>query len=218
MNIRKIIRESLEQAINDQLIKIDGFKFVDKKTDENDNLIWKYSRNIKSGSSNREDSDYIFNLYLAKSKNNNWYYKIFVYWKKHTSQSTSGRGKEFELQFGPFNTLDELKSNLTYNLKHNNLFSPNNYKDNNKLQLDDQIYIMIDKVKDVYDDLNSCDDSYFEDLKKEIPHLFKEKPEVDLYIKKNYPDEDDKQQLLMILNKIDSLKNLKEIENIKSLF
>jgi len=218
MNIRKIIRESLEQTMNDQLIKIDGFKFVDKKTDENDNLIWKYSRNIKSGSSNREDSDYIFNLYLAKSKNNNWYYKIFVYWKKHTSQSTSGRGKEFELQFGPFNTLDELKSNLTYNLKHNNLFSPNNYKDNNKLQLDDQIYIMIDKVKDVYDDLNSCDDSYFEDLKKEIPHLFKEKPEVDLYIKKNYPDEDDKQQLLMILNKIDSLKNLKEIENIKSLF
>lgn len=218
MNIRKIIRESLEQAMNNQLIKIDGFKFIDKKKDENDNLIWKYSRNIKSGSSNREDSDYIFNLYLAKSKNNNWYYKFFVYWKKHTSQSTSGRGKDFELQFGPFNTLDELKSNLTYNLKHNNLFSPNNYKDNNKLQLDDQIYIMINKVKDVYDDLNSCDDSYFEDLKKEIPHLFKEKPEVDLYIKKNYPDEDDKQQLLMILNKIDSLKNLKEIENIKSLF
>lgn len=218
MNIRKIIRESLEQTMNGQLIKIDGFRFIDKKKDENDNLIWKYSRNIKSGSSDREDSDYIFNLYIAKSKNNNWYYKFFVYWKKHTSDFTSGRGKDFDLQFGPFNSLDELKSNLTYNLKHNNLFSPNNYKDNNKLQLDDQIYIMIGKVKDVYDDLNSCQDSYFEDLKKEIPNLFKEKPQVDLYLKKNYPDEDDKQQLLMILNKIDSLKNLKEIENLKSLF
>lgn len=218
MNIRKIIRESLEQIMANQLIEVDGFKFIEHKTDENGNFIWKYSRNIKSGSSTRKDSDYIFNLYIAKTPSENWYYKFFVYWKKHTSDFTSGRGKDFDLQFGPFKTLEELEGNLKYNLKHNTLISPNNYQDNNKIQLDNEIYMMIDKIKKIHEEINSCTDPYFDDLKKELPHLMKEKPEVDLYIDKNYPDEDDKQQLIMILNKVDSLKNLKEIENIKTLF
>lgn len=218
MNLRKIIRESLEQMINSQLIEIDGFKFIGHKTDENGNLIWKYSKKIKSGTSSKEDSDYIFNVFIAKTPNENWYYKVFVYWKKKTNDFTSGKGKDFDLQFGPFDSLENLEKELNYNLKHNILFSSNNYKDNNKIQLDDEIYTMIDKVKGVYDKLLSCTDPYFDDLKDEYNHLCKSRPEVDLYISKNYPDEDDKQQLLLILSKIDSLNNLKEIETIKSLF
>lgn len=218
MNLRKIIRESLEQMINSQLIKIDGFDFISHKTDENGNLIWKYSKNIKSGSSNREDSDYIFNVFIAKTPNENWYYKVFVYWKDKTKNFTSGKGKDFDLQFGPFESLEILEKDLHFNLNHNILFSANNYKDNNKIQLDNEIFTMINKIKDKYEELLSCNDSYFDDLKKELVNLFKSKPEVDLYLSKNYPDEDDKQQLLLILSKIGSLNNLKEIETIKSLF
>ena len=218
MNLRKIIRENLEQLINNELIKIDGFDFVNHKIDENGNLVWKYAKRIKSGTSSREDSDYIFNLFIAKTPNENWYYKIFVYWKKHTKDLTNGKGKDFDLQFGPFDSLEKLEKDLHYNLVHNILFSTNNYKDNNKIQLDNEIYKMINKVKGVYEELLSCSDSYFDDLKEEMTHLSKDKPEVDLYISKNYPDEDDKQQLLLILSKIDSLTNLKEIETIKSLF
>jgi hypothetical protein len=218
MSLRKIIRESLEQIVNNELIKIDGFDFVNYKTDQEGNLLWKYKKRIKSGTSSREDSDYIFNLFIAKTPNENWYYKVFVYWKKHTKDFTSGKGKDFDLQFGPFNSLEELEKDLNYNLNKNILFSTNNYKDNNKIQLDNEIYKMIDKVKGVYEKLLSCTDPYFDDLKEEMTHLMQEKPKIDLYLSKNYPDEDDKQQLLLILSKIGSLDNLKEIEGIKSLF
>jgi len=218
MNIRKLIRESLEKIINSQLINIDGFDFINQKQDDKNNIIWKYSKSIKSGSSTREDSDYIFNLFIAKTPNQNWYYKIFVYWKKHSNNFTSGKGKDFDLQFGPFSKIEDLEKDLNYNLNHNILFSFNNYKDNNKIQLDNEIFKMIEKVKLKYDELLSCTDSYFDDLKKEMESLTKDKTEVQSYLDKNYPDEDDKQQLLLILSKIGSLHNLKEIENIKSIF
>lgn len=218
MNIRKIIRESLEKIINSQLINIDGFEFINQKQDDKNNIIWKYSKSIKSGSSTREDSDYIFNLFIAKTPNQNWYYKIFVYWKTQTKNLTSGKGKDFELQFGPFLNINELEKDLNYNLNHNLLFSFNNYKDNNKIQLDNEIFRMVEKVNDKYEELISCTDPYFDDLKKEMDNLRKNKQEAQEYINKNYPDEDDKQQLLLILSKIGSLQNLKEIENIKSIF
>lgn len=218
MNIRKIIRESLEQLIDNELTKIDGFNFVNKKTDKNGNLILKFSKKINVETSSKKDSDYTFNIFIAQTPNKNWYYKVFVYWKKHTKDHTSGKGKDFELQLGPFNSFKDMKKDLDYNIKHNTLFSAKNYEDNNKSQLNDEVYKMISKVKNVYEKLLSCKNTYFDDLKKEMVHLSKEKPEVDLYISKNYPDEDDKQQLLLILSKIDSLNNLKEIEAIKSIF
>lgn len=223
MNLRKIIRENIEQMVNNrlndsELIKLDGFEFINKKTDENKNLIWKYSKSLKDKSNIKKDGDYIFNVFIAKTPNENWYYKIFVYWKSHTSNVTSGKGKDFELQFGPFNNAKDLQKDLDYNLNHNILFAFTNYKDDNKSQLNDEIFIMIEKVKEKYNDLISCEDSYFDDLKKEIKNLLKNKSEVQEYIDKNYPDEDDKQQLLLMLGRISSLNNLKEIENIKSIF
>jgi hypothetical protein len=219
MSLRKIIRENIENITGtDQLFDIDGFEFVNKKTDKNNNILWKYSKSIKSGTSNRKDSDYTFNVFIAKTPNKNWYYKFFVYWKTHTSDSTSGKGKDFDLQFGPFDSLEAVENNLMHNLNHNILYSFNNYKDNNKIQLDNEIFTMVERVREVYDKLKSCSDSYFDDLKKELPNLFKEKSEVQLYIDDSYPDEDDKQQLLLMLSKIGSLDNLKEIESIKSIF
>lgn len=219
MNLRKIIRENIENITGaNQLFKIDGFDFINKKIDTNNNIVWKYSKKIKSGTSNKKDSDYIFNFFIAKTPNENWYYKFFVYWKTQSNHNTSGKGKDFELQFGPFNSLDVLEKDLYYNLNHNTLFSFNNYKDNNKIQLDNEIFEMIEKIRDVYDKLLTCVDPYFDDLKKEIPNLFKEKEQVQSYIDSYYPDEDDKQQLLLVLSKIGSLHNLKEIENIKSIF
>lgn len=219
MSLRKIIRENIENITGtNQLFDIDGFEFVNKKTDKNNNIIWKYSKSIKSGSSNRKDSDYVFNIFIAKTPNENWYYKFFVYWKTHTSDSTSGKGKDFDLQFGPFDSLEAMEKDLMYNLNHNTLYSFNNYKDNNKIQLDNEIFTMVDRIRGVYDKLKSCSNPYFDDLKKELPHLFKEKQEVQLYIDDSYPDEDDKQQLLLMLSKVGSLDNLKEIESIKSIF
>jgi hypothetical protein len=219
MSLRKIIRENIENITGtDQLFDIDGFEFVNKTTDKNNNILWKYSKSIKSGTSNRKDSDYTFNVFIAKTPNENWYYKFFVYWKTHTSDSTSGKGKDFDLQFGPFDSLGTMEKDLMHNLNHNILYSFNNYKDNNKIQLDNEIFTMVERAREVYDKLKSCSDPYFDDLKKELPNLFKEKTEAQLYIDDSYPDEDDKQQLLLMLSKVGSLDNLKEIESIKSIF
>jgi hypothetical protein len=110
MSLRKIIRENIENITGtNQLFDIDGFEFVNKKTDKNNNILWKYSKSIKSGSSNRKDNDYIFNVFIAKTPNENWYYKFFVYWKTHTSDFTSGKGKDFDLQFGPFDSLEAME-------------------------------------------------------------------------------------------------------------
>jgi hypothetical protein len=219
MSLRKIIRENIENITGtNQLFDIDGFEFVNKKTDKNNNILWKYSKSIKSGTSNRKDSDYTFNVFIAKTPNENWYYKFFVYWKTHTSDATSGKGKDFDLQFGPFDSLEVMEKDLMHNLNHNTLYSFNNYKDNNKIQLDNEIFTMVERAREVYDKLKSCSDPYFDDLKKELPNLFKEKPKVQLYIDDSYPDEDDKQQLLLMLSKVGSLDNLKEIESIKSIF
>ena len=135
-----------------------------------------------------------------------------------TLNGMPNKGKDFDLQFGPFDSLEVMEKDLMHNLNHNTLYSFNNYKDNNKIQLDNEIFTMVERAREVYDKLKSCSDSYFDDLKKELPNLFKEKPEVQLYIDDSYPDEDDKQQLLLMLSKIGSLDNLKEIESIKSIF
>ena len=50
MNLRKLIRENIESITGtDQLFKIDGFDFINKKIDANNNTLWKYSKSIRSG-------------------------------------------------------------------------------------------------------------------------------------------------------------------------
>ena len=220
MNIRKIIRESIEKLLENQILIIDGFNFEGQKKDENNNFIWKYSKTKKSDFGNIEDirSDYIFNIFIAKTPNQNWYYKIFVYWKSKTSNNTNGKGKDFELQFGPFDSLEVLEKNLEEKLKHNTLFSFNNYKDDNKIQLNNEIFINIEKMKDRFEEIKNSDNEYFKDLKELIPHLIGNKEEVQEFINKEYPDEDDKQLLLMLIQKIDKLTNLNKIDSFKSLF
>ena len=220
MNIRKIIRESLEKILENQIIVIDGFSFEGQEKDENNNLIWKYSKLKKSDFGNIEDirSDYMFNIFIAQTPNENWYYKLFVYWKSKTSNNTNGKGKDFDLQFGPFDSLEALEKNLEKNLKYNTLFSFNNYKDDNKIQLNNEIFIYIDKLKEVYLKLKNSDNEYFDDLKKILPNLIQNREKAQEFINKEYPDEDDKQLLLLIIQKIDKLDNLNKIDSFKSLF
>jgi len=48
---------------------------------------------------------------------------------------------------------------LNYNLNHNTLFSFNNYKDNNKIQLDNEIFEMVEKIKKIQEQQKRKHDS-----------------------------------------------------------
>ncbi|HUS51782.1 MAG TPA: hypothetical protein VMZ91_16560 [Candidatus Paceibacterota bacterium] len=214
MNLRKIIRESIESLVNQDVTSInipelDDFEFVDKKNDDKGNDIWKYSL---------KEENYIINFYIAKNKSGKWFYKVFVYWKALSKSFTSGRGKEFELKFGPFETFEELKKSIKEALTHNVLFSFKNYHDNNKIQLDDEIFRVIEKLKTHKEDIENNTGSYFKDLKKLLPIFLKSKEEIKKYLDDKYLDEEDKQFLLLTLQKMDNIKLHNQINSIKSLF
>jgi len=214
MNLRKIIRESIESLVNQDVNVLDipelnSFKFVDKKRDDKNNDVWKYSL---------KEENYTINFYIAKNKSNKWFYKVFVYWKALSKSLTSGRGKEFELKFGPFETFEELKKSIKEAVNHNVLFAFQNYHDNNKTQLDDEVFRVIEKLKTHKEDIENSTGSYFKDLKKLLPIFSKSKEEIKKFLDDEYPDEEDKQFLLLTLQKMDKVKLHNQINSIKSIF
>jgi len=214
MNLRKIIRESIESLVNQDVNSLDipelnSFKFVDKKKDSKDNDVWKYSL---------KEENYTINFFIAKNKSNKWFYKVFVYWKALSKSLTSGRGKEFELKFGPFETFEELKKSIKEAVDHNVLFAFQNYHDNNKTQLDDEVFRVIEKLKNHKEDIENNTGSYFKDLKKLLPIFLKSKEEIKKFLDDEYPDEEDKQFLLLTLQKMDKVKLHNQINSIKSIF
>lgn len=217
MNLRKIIRENIESIVNQQVDKLeipelDNFKFVDKKNDDKGNEIWKYSL---------KEENYTINFFIGKNKSNKWFYKVFVYWKALSKSMTNGKGKDFEIKFGPFENFEDLKKNIKEAINHNLLFSFQNYHDNNKTQLNDEIFRVIEKLKKHKEDIENSTGSYFKDLRKILPNFLKSKEEVKKYLDDKYPDEEDKQFLLLILSKMDNIKlhnQISSINSIKSLF
>jgi predicted nucleotide-binding protein (sugar kinase/HSP70/actin superfamily) len=214
MNLRKIIRESIESLVNQEvneldIPELDSFKFVDKKKDDKENDVWKYSL---------QEENYTINFFIAKNKNNKWFYKVFVYWKALSKSLTSGRGKDFEIKFGPFENFEELKKSIHEAVNNNVLFSFQNYHDNNKTQLNDEIFRVIEKLKNHKEDIENNTGSYFKDLKKILPNFLKSKEEIKKYLDAEYPDEEDKQFLLLTLQKMDHIKLHNQINSIKSIF
>lgn len=214
MSLRKIIREYVESLVNQEfgdlnIPDLDIFKVVDKKIDDKGNYVWKYSL---------KEENYIVNFFIVKTKNEKWFYKVFVYWKSLSKSMTNGKGKDFELKLGPFETFEELKKSVVHSLKNNLLFSFHNYHDNNKTQLDDEIFSLIDDVKKHKEDIENTDGVYFKDLKKALPDLLKSKEEVKKTLDKDYPDEEDKQFLILSLQKMYKIKLHNQIDSIKSLF
>ena len=214
MNLRKIIREQLENVINQEINDLDipelnDFNFIKKNFDDNLNKLWKYTL---------QEENYTINLFVSETKGGKWYYKIFVYWKSLSKGMTNGRGKDFELQFGPFNNLEDLKKDLKHSLEHNVLFSFKNYHDNNKTQLNDEIFNLIPILVKNKEDIENNTDDFFKDLREILPNLLKSKDEVVDFLNKEYPDEEDKQFLTLLIQKANKIQLHKQINSIKSLF
>lgn len=206
--IKKIIREAFERAEIGDLpnLDLDGFVLVSKKN-QNGVIFWKYSM---------IDENYIFNIVIA-NKNSSWSYKLFIYWKALSKKNTIGKGKDFEIQYGSFDSVGDLLSHLKRTIKNNNLFNPSNYHDNNKTQLDDEIFRMIEELRLYKDEIKATDNSYFKDLKKILDNLLDSRDRVKEFLDKNYPDEEDKQLLLLVIQKIHKLRIHNQIDGISKI-
>lgn len=220
MNIRKIIREQLETVINKQdlankfdqdIVYLKGFS-LNKKEIKGDNTIWVFDH---------KEKDYILRFYIQKNNpTDKWHAKVFIYWKEPSKEYTNAKGKDFDATFGPFNSYEEMVSELNRKLKNNPLISLGNYIDDDNTQFDKDVIEMLEQMLKKGDKIDAVKDTHFKDLKKihKVTRNIKSEEELKKYINDNWPDEEDKQTLLLILQKIYQLEFYLHKEKLESLF
>lgn len=214
MNLRRLIREEIEKVLNketfDQDIQyLDGFK-LSKKEKKNGTTIWLFDHKSKN---------YLIRFYIQNNHSETWQAKVFVYWKTASKEYTNAKGKDFDYTYGPFNSYEEMIEELNRKLKNNPLLSKQNYIDDNKTQFDNDVLHSIEVLQNKGEALIKVRDEHFNDLKK----IYRDTKNLNIeqvkeYIKKKAPDEEDKQKLLLILQKVSLLDFYHRKEEIENLF
>ena len=200
-----------EEVFDRDIKYISGFKLLKKET-KNGSDIWIFEHKTK---------DYSIRFYLSKNKTvKEWTGKIFIYWKTITKDFTNAKGKDFEYSFGPYKSYKEMVGELNRKLNNNPLFSSMNYFDDNKTQLDTDVFEMLKKLIEVKEKLNKVKDPKFNILKKIYNKIYKisSREEGEKFIEDEYPSETDKQTLLLELQKIFQIDFYLHKEELEGLF
>lgn len=220
MNIRKLIKEEIEKVLNKQelenkfdqdIVYLKGFS-LNKKEDKGHSTIWIFDH---------KEKDYTLRFYVQNNKQENtWTAKVFIYWKTPTKEFTNAKGKDFEHSFGPFSSYEDMVEELNRKLKNNPLISLESYLDDDNTQFDKDVIAMIELLIKHGKQLESVKDEHFKDLKKIYNKVkdIKSIDELKKYINEKAPDEEDKQTLLLILQKVYQLDFYLKKEQLESLF
>ena len=183
---------------------------LDKKVDDGGYTLWEFKHKVKN---------YLIKFYIKKNNSTKkWGAKVFVYWKTHSKQTTNGRGKDYELKFGPYDSYDEMVEDLNRKLK-NNPISSGNYFDDNLSQLINDTLSVLKTLKRKTEDLSKVKDKYFDDLKKIAKEIVDINDDDGLkeYIDKHM-DGAWEQWLWLTLHKVSQIDFYKQKEKIDSLF
>ena len=220
MNIRKIIREELEKIMDKESLEnkfdmdipyLKGFSF-NKKENKGEYVIWVFDH---------KEKDYILRFYVAKNKDKDtWRAKVYVYWKIPSKEFTNAKGKDFELSFGPYDSYRVMVEELNRKLKNSPTISAGNYMDNDNTQFNKDLLVMSQIMLKHGDKIMSIKDIHFNDLKKFYTQVkdIKTLKELQKFIDDKAPDEEDKQMLLLVIQKIYQLDFYLAMEELKSLF
>lgn len=220
MNIRKLIIETLETVVNKEqvekkfdqdIIYLKGFK-LSKKENKGNSEIWIFQHKQK---------DYILRFYIQHNKkDDNWVAKVFIYWKEASKNFTNAKGKDYEHTFGPFSSYEEMIEELNRKLKNNPLISTDSYMDDDNTQFDKDVVVLLKKILTQGKKISLVKDSHFKELKKIYNDVkdIKTMDELNNYITKKAPDEEDKQTLLLTLQRMYQLDFYINKEQIESLF
>lgn len=211
ISLRKIIRETLENSKTGEFIKsqikhINDFKCVNFSSNE-----WEYIKKTNG------DSYYLHTL--IKNENNKWTFTIDVHWNFVTNNNTSNKGKEYEITFGPYNSLEEMVKDLNIKLKNNPIMSPELYEDDYDNNMDLDNIKLIEKLKKMSNKINSVARNYdvFSDLCKIYDDTLNlSSSQMMKYMKKNYPTSADKQTCSLILQKMGKIDFYEKMKNFVS--
>lgn len=219
MNLRKLIREEIEKVLNNSeelrlyqdIHYLNGFNLL--KTQKTNHIkLWVFEHRTKN---------YSIRFFIEKDNfKKTWKAKIFIYWKAESSEYTNARGKDCDCSFGPYQDYKDMISELNLKLKNNPIFSLSNFKDDNKLQFDNDAMNILPDIQKKQNIIALVKDSYFNDLKKisnEIKNMTSEE-ELKKYASSKADDFTDKQTFLLTLQKIHQLDNFLTKEKLESLF
>jgi hypothetical protein len=220
VNIRKIIKEEiaklmdkrdLENKFDQDIVYLKGFS-LNKKEDKENMSVWVFDH---------KEKDYTLRFYIQKNKKNeSWNAKVFIYWKIPTKEFTNAKGKDFEHSFGPFNSYEEMVKELNRKLANNPLISLESYLDDDNTQFDKDLVKMTELLLKHGKQLETVKDGHFNDLKKIYNKIknIKSIDELKKYLNEKAPNEEDKQTLLLILQKVYQLDFYLKKEQLESLF
>lgn len=220
MDIRRLIREELEKVMNKQELEknfdqdiayLKGFS-LNKKEDKGNSELWVFDHSEK---------DYTLRFYIQHNKKEDiWSTKIFIYWKIPSKEFTNAKGKDFEHTFGPYSSYEEMVSELNRKLENNPLISLESYLDDDNTQFDKDVITMVRVLLKHKKQIESVKDEHFNDLKKIYNKVINIKTvnELKKYINEKYPNWQDKQLMLLILQKVYQLDFYIKKEQLESLF
>ena len=213
--LRKIIREELavlpKLQDNSDLGGINladieylkNFSLIDNKKGQNGE-IWKFEYKTK---------DYLLNFFIKRDKKDAWSGELKTYWKKKTKEATSGGGKDFQMNFGPYHSFEKFVENINLKLKNHPLISTEIYNDDWNANLDALIKKMILELKEKIGDLHKISNLYFNDLKKLYNKVINIKDDDLLkFANQEAPTDSDKQNLILILQKIHKIPFYVDLE------
>lgn len=220
MNIRKLIKEELEKVLNKQetekefdrdISYLKGFS-LNKKEDKGNVIVWVFDH---------KEKDYTLRFYIQNNKkNDSWNAKVFIYWKTPSKEFTNAKGKDYEHSFGPFNSYEEMIQELNRKLENNPLISLGSYVDDDNTQFDKDVVVMFDLLVKNGDKIEKVRDEHLNDLKKIYKKVksLNSADELTKYINHIAPNEEDKQTILLVLQKIYKLDFYLKKEQLDDLF
>ena len=204
-------KKELENKFDQDIIYLKGFS-LNKKEDKGNSVIWVFDH---------KEKDYTLRFYIQNNKtSDSWSAKVFIYWKIPTKNFTNAKGKDFEHSFGPFSSYKEMVDELNRKLANNPLISLESYLDDDNTQFDKDLMKMVELMMKHGKQLEAVKDEHFNDLKKIYNKVknIKSTEELKKYLNEKAPDEEDKQTMLLILQKVYQLDFYLKKEQLESLF
>jgi hypothetical protein len=204
--IRKIIREAIEGSFVDEiedlpaeLPYLHAFELKKVYRKKNGFMVAKFTLKTKN---------YILDFYVKRNIDTTWSANIKVYWKRFSNEPSNGAGKDYEYSFGTYATREELVDSLNSKLKNNFMFHTGMYQDDYGLKLSVLVFRYLTMLKSKIQDVKKLRNTeHYIDLES-IYDKIKDLDEKDTFtfIESEYPDPEDKQTFLLVLQRLEKIE------------
>ena len=163
--LKEYIKEAIHFGVADafmgdrlmnELCYLKEFK-LEKHDKIGDSDVWRYK--FKSHGSN-----YHVDCAISRDKQGYWKALIDVYWRVKTKDATAGAGKDFTRTFGPYESFDDMCSELNRVLKNNPMLDTKNYHDDQNHMLDKESLRLLLKLRQNIDDIRKLNSAHLNSL------------------------------------------------------